>query len=403
MNPIDEFLRLGCLTYAEDGPQRWDEARRVLIEHPEITEQSIHAAAAANDVDAVQRALTADRAPARLEGGPFAWTPLLYLTYSRVDPHVSADAVLAIAKLLLGAGADPDDGYLWNGLPTPFTALTGTFGEGELGPHRQPRHPHSLALARALLDAGADANDAQTLYNRMFQPDNDHLVLLFEFGLGRGDGGPWKRRLGDALDSPIEMVRGQLQWAVTHGMVERTQLLIDQGVDYIGPFDDGRAPSAAAALSGHTAVVDLLVSHGAPPPQLDPPDALIAAALARDKSAIDRIRAEHPDALAGAHHRRPALVVWAASRVPLAVGLLVELGFDVNALGRSDSPIEQEWETPLHVAASNGDIGLARQLLSYGADPLIRDKRFDSTPLSWAHHFEQPEMLELLTPLTSTA
>src|SRR2546429_5493259 len=27
------------------------------------------------------------------------------------------------------------------------------------------------------------------------------LELLFEFGLGAGDGGPWKARMGDALDT----------------------------------------------------------------------------------------------------------------------------------------------------------------------------------------------------------
>ena len=83
--------------------------------------------------------------------------------------------------------------------------LTGVFGEGELGPVRQPRHPHSLALGRLLLEAGADPNDGQALYNRMFEPGNDHLELLFEFGLGTGDGGPWRRRLGAALDTPAEM------------------------------------------------------------------------------------------------------------------------------------------------------------------------------------------------------
>ena len=36
----------------------------------------------------------------------------------------------------------------------------------------------------------------------MFGDDDDHLVLLFEFGLGTGDGGPWRNRLGDAIDSP---------------------------------------------------------------------------------------------------------------------------------------------------------------------------------------------------------
>ena len=138
-----------------------------------------------------------------------------------------------------------------------------------------------------LLEAGANANDNQTLYNRMFLPDNDHLELLFEYGLGRGDGGPWKQRLGDALESPNEMVRGQLQWAVNHGMVARTQLLIDHGVDIVSAFDNGQTPTAAAALSGHGAIVALLVANGASPPELDAADALIAAALANDRAAVD--------------------------------------------------------------------------------------------------------------------
>jgi hypothetical protein len=43
-----------------------------------------------------------------------------------------------------------------------------------------------------------------------------------------------------------------------------------------------------------------------------------------------------------------------------------------------------------------------RQLLSLGADPLIRDKRFDSTALGWARYFDQAEIVDLLTPLTET-
>jgi ankyrin repeat protein len=400
-NPVDEFLRISGLNYADDGPGRWAEARRLLREHPEITEQSIHAAAAANDVEQARRHLRADPTLAGVEGGPFAWPPLLYLTYSRVNPDVSAAAALETTRLLLNAGADPNAGYLWLGLPSPFTALTGAFGEGELGPQRQPRHPNSLALARVLLEAGADANDNQTLYNRMFLPDNDHLELLFEFGLGQGDGGPWKQRLGDALDSPIKMVRGQLQWAVTHGMVERTQLLIDHGVDIVSAFDNGQTPTAAATLSGHAAIVTLLVANGASPPELDAPDELIAAALANNRATVERKRAEHPDALAVALERRPGLVVWAAAQAPNAIALLVELGFDVNALGRADTPIEEPWETALHSAASGGPIDLVRELLALGADPSIRDKQFDSTPLGFARYSERSDIIELLAPLTT--
>jgi len=75
---------------------------------------------------------------------------------------------------------------------------------------------------------------------------------------------------------------------------------------------------------------------------------------------------------------------WAAAcRQPSAVGLLVELGFDVNAKGRTDVPSDQPWQTALHSAAESGDLSLARTLLRLGADPDIRDQRFNSTPLGW--------------------
>ena len=95
---------------------------------------------------------------AREEGGPYRWEPLLYLTYSRLDaPHQ-----VEIARLLLEHGADPNAGYLWQGMPSPFTALTGAFGRGE---GDQPPHRDRVELARLLLDAGADPNDSQTMYN----------------------------------------------------------------------------------------------------------------------------------------------------------------------------------------------------------------------------------------------
>jgi ankyrin repeat protein len=280
--------------------------------------------------------------------------------------------------------------------------LTGVFGEGELGPVRQPRHPHSLALARLLLEAGADPNDGQALYNRMFEPGNDHLELLFEFGLGTGDGGPWRARMGGAIDTPSELVRGQLAWAITHGMTERVRLLLDHGVDATTPFDDGTTPAKMAATTGHADLIDLLVAHGASVPDLLPADAFIAAALVVDRARVDQLRLDHPGLADEIRSARPALVTWAAAcGRPGAVQLLVDLGFDVNAKGRTDTPSDQPWQTALHKAAEDGDLGLAQTLLRLGADPDIRDERFDSTPLGWARYFGHEPLVELLEPVTA--
>lgn len=235
---LDAFLSLACLGYhQDDGPHRWECARALLGQHPDLPSRSAYAAAAVGDPAAVAMHLARDRSLARAEGGPYRWTALTHLVYSRV-PQVDP---VAAARLLVEGGADVDAGYLWGGLPTPFTVLTGCFGEGEQGPGRQPRHPQWEPLARLLLDHGAVANDGQTLYNRMFNPDDSHLVLLFDHGLGDGDLGVWRDRLGDNNESVDLMMGRQVDWAVAHGMTRRLDLLAQHG------FDPSTAPSPPSA------------------------------------------------------------------------------------------------------------------------------------------------------------
>ncbi|BBZ28298.1 hypothetical protein MMAD_25930 [Mycolicibacterium madagascariense] len=225
-DPLTEFLSLACLGYAhDDGPDRWAAATAVLDAHPDLPERSIHAAAVVGDPAAVRRHLEQRPQDVDAPGGARGWTALFHVAASRVpqrDP-------LATAQLLLDAGADPNAGYASPDQPTPFTVLTLCFGEGEHGPGRQPRHPAGDALAGLLLDRGADPNDAQTLYDRMFGRDDGHLRILLRAGLGRGDGGPWQRRLGAALETPDEMVRRQVDWARDHGFTDRLALLAAHG------------------------------------------------------------------------------------------------------------------------------------------------------------------------------
>jgi ankyrin repeat protein len=187
--------------------------------------------------------------------------------------------VLAAATLLLDAGADPDAGYLWCGMSTPFTALTGVFGEGEQGPRRQPRHPFTPALATLLLQRGAHPVDQQALYNRMFRADDSHLELLFAHGLADAGPSPWERRLGEAMETRTQMWQRQVDWAAEHAFAGRLDLLARHGVDVSGavladPPDlgdpnlrdqDGATPLHHAAWDGDLDRIGGLLDAGADP------------------------------------------------------------------------------------------------------------------------------------------
>ncbi|HET8536033.1 MAG TPA: ankyrin repeat domain-containing protein [Solirubrobacteraceae bacterium] len=384
----DRFLRLACLTYGGDDPARWQQARELLAAHPELATASIHTIAATGDVAAARELLTDDPGQASAQGGPHDWEPLLYLTYSRLgvgDP-------VEVARLLLDHGADSNAGYMWEGLSPPFTALTGAFGSGEGGP---PRHPQWEPLARVLLDAGADPNDEQTLYNCHWDADDDWLQLLFEYGLGSGDGGPWHRLLAPAHATPAEMLEDQLIAAAHHGFTSRVRLLLDHGVDPEGlgtrhPIYQGRSPSEDAAISGHPEIVAMLARAGARSGQ-DDLHRFMAGCMVADHATVEQLLRDDRTLVQRAIARHPDQIVRAAETERLdAVALLIELGFDVNAMNRS---------APLHEAAMRGNLELIDLLLVHGADPNQRDRSYDATPAGWADHHNQSEAQERLSRL----
>ncbi|MEI9890783.1 MAG: hypothetical protein WDN45_09560 [Caulobacteraceae bacterium] len=68
---------------------------------------------------------------------------------------------LAIAQLLLDAGADPNAEFN-DGWDSPFKVLTGAIGLGE---GAKPSHPRAMELVDFLVARGADPFDTQALYN----------------------------------------------------------------------------------------------------------------------------------------------------------------------------------------------------------------------------------------------
>ncbi len=390
-DPADELVRLACLTYGADDRTRPFRAAALLAADSELATANPYAAAVTGSVAALERFLDGSSSVVTAVGGPYRWTPLLYLCFSRLPDEPPARSSLACAELLLRAGADPNAGFLWEGLAPPFTCLTGAFGGGE-DRANQPPHQHALTLARLLLDAGAEPNDGQTLYNKMFEPNDDHLELLFAYGLGRGTGGPWQERLGSALQSPAEMLADQLIWAVEAGRAERVAVLLTNGVDPNGvgsghPTHEGRTAYEWAARTGSTEIAAMLEEAGARglDQPLDPVDELIAAGLAGSAPTVWN---SDPDLLERARARRPTAVTQAVElRRPDAVRLLVAAGFDVNGAGGT---------TPLHQAAYAGDLAMARLLVELGADLTREDPNHHSTPLGWAEHAHADEVATFL-------
>ena len=235
---VDYFLNLACINYVRDGYWRLERARGLLTAHPELAAATIHTMTAVGEAEGVRRLLDADPSQARLVGGPFGWEPLLYLTYSRIDTTELGRSAAEVARLLLGAGANPNAGYLWqaHGSIIAFTALTGALGGGE---GLQSPHPESVAVARILLEAGADPNDLQALHNRSSG--------------------------GSTNDIPT-MLHNQLSWAAQHGFTERVRLLLDHGVDANAArrsWSPDRTPYELAARAGNREIASLLARAGA--------------------------------------------------------------------------------------------------------------------------------------------
>ena len=56
--------------------------------------------------------------------------------------------------------------------------------------------------------------------------------------------------------------------------------------------------------------------------------------------------------------------------------------------------------TPLHLAAMQGHVEMARVLVDAGADATLHDSRHDGDAIAWAMFFNRSEIVELLTSRT---
>ena len=374
----DLFAELACLSYRDDHVSRRERAARMLAETPGISAASPWAAAAAFDVEALGQ-LTRDTESAAAPGGPRDWPPLLYLCFSRVPEDTPRRDAVAAAELLLAAGAPgdtsvgPEERGGWG-----WSALTGVLGEGENGLLQQPPHPRAGELARILLDAGADPNDSQGLYNTMFTPDNQWLELFLSRGLAAA------AVVYPGHEPPLRTLDYQLSQAVKRGFPERVALLLEHGADVGAPdLYNGRSNYENAVLGGFPEIAEMLVRFGAEVVELSLEDRFTAAVMSGDLSRARQLFAEAPAMI-----ENPELLLEAATNAA-ATRLLLDLGAD------PDAPNENG-RVPLHWAAWENNGEVVRLLLARGASCEIRERDHDATPVGFANHAGHFELRDLL-------
>jgi hypothetical protein len=241
----------------------------------------------------------------------------------------------AVVELLLRAGADPNgsnEGYMH------WSPLMLAMGEG-----RAP-------IRQLLLRRGARIG----LVEALMQGDDRTVLRLLKRG-----------RSGLPAVTPND--GSLLMFARTPKAIDR---LLELGVPVDQPDAWGTTPVQALSRLGKKGrpLVQHLSERGvqaAPAEFARMGDRAGLVRLAKGNPALLREDAVLMGAVDFRHH---ALVRW-----------LLSQGGNPNARATAGSG-----HTVLHAAAWNGDLAMVKLLVGAGADPTLRDRQYDATPLGWA-------------------
>jgi ankyrin repeat protein len=366
-------------------------AARVLEQDPWIARENLYTAIVCGNIDEVSRILADRPEAARQRGGSRGWTPILYLAYTRFSHPRVIEHTLAIARLLLDRGADPSDFYMAG--DARYSVLTGVAGEGE---QDAPRQPYAPQLFDLLLERGAEPFDIQVLYNTHFSGDMRWwLELVYKHTIDTPRGAAWKDADWTMLDMGCygSGARFVLEAAVKTRNLPLAEWALAHGANpHAVPARDRRFPKHSlyefALMEGLPEMADLLARYGGSPTSsaLDEQERFLAACFRLDRDEARRLLAAHP-----AGRSSPVPMCAAARRDrPDVLALLLDLGFDIDVRDATG-------KTPLHEAAASGALGAAAFLIEHGAEVDAHESTYNAAPIGWASHGDKTDMVRLLS------
>lgn len=341
-------------------------AERLRRDHPDVVADDAVLACAIGDVATVQRAMAAHPDWANKARADNGMAPLACATFSGlVALPAYAKGIRTCVELLLDAGADPN--VTWADPALPDDSLSALYGAAGRN--------HDVAMTRALLAAGANPNDNESLYHATEVADDTLVGLLLDAG-ARVTG---TNALFRALDferpetlrlllarggDPNESGPGDVP--LLHAIHRRRSpdtigILLDAGADPSVSNRHGVSAYRQAYCLGLTKVTERLLQAGAAADS-HPGDAFLNACALADRAAVHAmLRAESglvdkmsPEAL----RMLPEL---AAAGCDEAVRVMVEAGWPITVRGGDIDG------SALNHAVFRGNAPLAAFLLAHGA------------------------------------
>jgi hypothetical protein len=355
-------------------------AERLLIENPALPGDDPYLACAVGDEAGLRRATLQDPAWVHREGGPLRLPPLVAVTHSGLASRPGfRERLRSCASFLLAAGASPGQsvGNRWPpaSLEAPsaterLSALYGAAGkafdpeltrlllEAGADPNDGESLYHSLeapACTKLLLDAGARITGSNAMYRALDLDDASVLQLLLDHG-----GDPNEPPLGP----PTSDWGSPLLWAIRRRRSPaHVQALLAAGAKADACTPDGVPARTLALRFGQAEVAALLERAGADREPLAVAEAFVAACASGDTETARAIQEAHPgviDALDDARLRM--LPELAAQGCVAAVKAMVTCGWPIEVRGGDIDA------SALNHAVFRGDAALTHFLLEHGAD-----------------------------------